>query len=501
MSKQSSATGIEALAPAQVWRLFAGIAAVPRPSKSEAAIRQHMRSLAQEMGFGVREDARGNMAIDVPATPGHENAPTIVLQGHLDMVAEKNAGTQHDFQRDPIHLVLDRADGSGEQIVRADGTTLGADNGIGLALALAAAASPDVVHGPLELLCTVDEEAGMTGAKGLEPTFFKGRTMLNLDSEEDDVLYIGCAGGCDTTVRWELATEPAPAGLAVWRVAVSGLRGGHSGGDIHLNRANAIKLLVQTLTAAPADRLRIAELTGGSLRNAIPREAVALVAGPPSIADALTEAARTVRTIALTDHREETCSIRVENASADRPSVFLSAADSARLLAALAAMPHGVLAVVPEIPGLVQTSNNVATVSIQAVDHHRRHVTVGCLSRSSLAEQMHATARQIRAVGQLAGAEAETGNEYPGWQPNLNSPILGTCRRVYQRQFGAEPKVTAIHAGLECGLIGQRIPGMDMVSFGPRIHGAHSPEERVYVASVQKIWQYLSAVLAELARS
>ena len=500
MSEQSSPISVETLEPAPVWRLFAGIAAVPHGSKKEERIRRHVRALAEGQGFAVGEDAAGNMVIEVPATPGHENAPVTVLQGHLDMVCEKNAGTEHDFDRNPIRLIVEKETDSGEMLVRADGTTLGADNGIGLALALAAAWSPEVVHGPLELLCTVDEEAGMTGAKVLEPGFFKGRRLLNLDSEEDDVLYIGCAGGCDVTLSWELSASPLPPGTEVWRVSVSGLRGGHSGGDIHLNRANAIKLLVQTLRAVPGNELRLADFTGGSLRNAIPREATALVIGSSSLARALTTAAEKVQDEAVRDSKEESCTILVGRRAAGEALTVLSAEDSQRVLTALAALPHGVLAVVPEIAGLVQTSNNVATVTTQALAGvGNLRVTIGCLSRSSSGDQVEAAVRQIMAVGRLAGASTETGNEYPGWQPNMDSPILATCRQVYQRLFGEEPKVTAIHAGLECGLIGERVRGMDMVSFGPRIEGAHSPDERVYVASVEKSWKYLTAVLAELA--
>lgn len=499
MTTKNDSTGIETLEPAAVWRFFAGISSVPHPSKKEERIRQHTRDVAQELGFAVREDAVGNVLIEVPATPGYEKAPVTVLQGHLDMVCEKNAGTEHDFDRDPIKLIVDKNDADGQLIVRADGTTLGADNGIGVALALAAASSPEVIHGPLELLCTVDEETGMTGAKALHPDFFKGRRLLNLDSEEDDVIYIGCAGGSDTTLAWNFDTGSLPAGGEVGRVTVAGLSGGHSGCDIHLNRGNAIKLLTQTLRGVPEGQLQLADFNGGRLRNAIPREASALVAGPAGTLEVLTRSAQQVQGLAVRDCKEKNCTIQVEKQTASQAAV-LSSADTQRLLSALTALPHGVLAVIPEIAGLVQTSNNVATVVCESSsDAGKLRVTVGCLSRSSSASQTQATARQIAAVGQLSGATVEFGNEYPGWQPNIDSPTLATCRRVYERLFSEAPNVTAIHAGLECGLIGERIGGMDMVSFGPRIEGVHSPDERVYVASVQKTWKYLAAVLAELA--
>jgi dipeptidase D len=278
---------------------------------------------------------------------------------------------------------------------------------------------------------------------------------------------------------------------------VAGLRGGHSGGDIHLNRANAIKLLVQTLQETP---VQIADLTGGSLRNAIPREATALVVGMPGAREALTAAAEKVQAEAVRYYKEEDCAILVGPRAAGETLSALSPEDSEFVLNTMAGLPHGVLAVVPEIAGLVQTSNNVATVSTQGIaGTDSLRISIGCLARSSSTDQINAVVAQIRAVGRLADAAVERGNEYPGWQPNLDSPTLATCRQVYQRLFGEEPNVTAIHAGLECGLIGERVPGMDMVSFGPRIEGAHSPDERVYVASVQKSWKYLVAVLAQLA--
>jgi dipeptidase D len=497
----TSPTAIQGLEPAPVWQFFAELSAVPRPSKREEQIRAHVRKTAERLGLRFHEDQVGNIAIDVPASPGHEHAPLTVLQGHMDMVCEKNAGTQHDFDRDPIRLVRDKEAKTGDALIRADGTTLGADNGIGLALALAAATSPQVVHGPLEILCTVDEEMGMSGAKVLAPDFIKGRRMLNLDAEEDDALYIGCAGGCDTTLTWELKTAPPPQRSSACRITVAGLRGGHSGVDIHLNRINAIKLLVQAITTVPPGKLRIADLHGGSKRNVIPREASAMLVGPATAVKDLTAIAQKLQEAAIRAG-EEACTIRVEKTPlTDAPST-LTAKDTQRLLTVLTALPHGVLAVVPEMPGLVQTSNSTSIVESQPADG-KLTLTVGCLSRSSLATELGATARQLAAIGDLAGAKVDSGNQYPGWQPNVNSPLLATCRRVYEQLFGQAPNVTAIHAGVECGIIGERMGdgAMDMISLGPHIAGAHSPDERVYVASVQKTWKYLAALLAELARA
>ncbi|MFH0980559.1 MAG: aminoacyl-histidine dipeptidase [Planctomycetota bacterium] len=501
MSKQRIPSAFASLEPAPVWRFFADLAAVPRPSKHEERIRRHIKKVAQKNGLKLREDRAGNQVIEVPASRGCERAPITVLQGHLDMVCEKNAATDHDFDREPIKLLVEDDPKDGQQIVRADGTTLGADNGIGVAMALAAACSPDVVHGPLELLFTVDEEAGMSGAKALAPDLFHGRRLLNLDSEEDHVLYIGCAGGCDTTLSWTWDVRPPAKGVETCRVVVEGLCGGHSGGDIHKNRGNAIKLLVRTLRGTRSKRLQIAALNGGSKRNVIPREAAAVLAGPAGTFKALQQAAARVRDEAAGESAEDHPVLRVEKVPRKAASPALSSEDTQHLLAILAALPQGVLGLHGKIDRLVETSNNVAIVATSPNERRgAMNVSVGTLSRSSSPSQMHVILRQIAAVGQLAGAEVATGNEYPGWEPNMNSPLLGTCRTVYAQLFGEPPNVTAIHAGLECGIIGQRVGGMDMISFGPHITGAHSPDEQVYVASVQKTWRYLRAVLMELAR-
>jgi len=497
MTTRASAAGIDRLEPAVVWRYFAGIAATPRPSKHEGRIRQHVKAEAVRLGLAPREDAAGNLVIEVPASTACEGAPVTVLQGHLDMVGEKNSGTDHDFDRDAIALLLDTDPTAGTQIVRADGTTLGADNGIGVAMALAVAASSEVIHGPLELVFTTDEEAGMTGAKTLTPGSFRGRRLLNLDSEEDDALYIGCAGGCDCNLSWALAPAVPPKGCELCRVSVTGLRGGHSGGDIHENRANAIKLLARVLRGVPAG-FQLSALFGGSKRNAIPREASAVVAGPQGTIAALQRVARVVRDEAVRVAGDKNASVRVDPIPGDAPTAALSAPDSAKVIAALDALPNGVLGMHPTVPDLVETSNNVSTVcSTMAGDGFT--VEVGTLARSSSEPRMEETLGQIAEVGRSAGATLVTANRYPEWAPNPQSPTLAVCRRVYTDLFGQAPRVAAIHAGLECGIIGEGVGGVDMVSFGPTIKGAHSPDERVYVASVQKSWRYLAAVLKALA--
>lgn len=487
-------SAVELLAPNSVWRFFAGLASVPRPSKHEEKIRAYVKQLGESLKFKVREDRVGNLLIEVPASKGCEDALPIVLQGHLDMVCEKNSGTVHDFDQDPIRLVVDTND-RGEQIVRADGTTLGADNGIGVALALAAATDPASVHGPLEIFCTVDEEDGMSGAKAVEPGFFKGRRMLNLDSEEDDAIYIGCAGGTDTTLIWTLPTRSPPTDAEVCRIAVAGLKGGHSGCDIHLNRGSAISLLVRTVTAIDESRLQLAAISGGSKRNAIPREAAATMVGPGGVAKRFEDAAKAVQADAVASG-EAGCKITVESIGA---SSALSASDSHRIITAAAALPHGVLAVVPEIPGLVQTSNGTTTARSVSEGASLR-IEIGCLTRSSSKSDMNVALGKIAAIAKLAGAKAERANEYPGWAPDVNSPALAVCRAAYERVFKKPPRIASIHAGLECGIIGERVGRMDMVSFGPNIQGAHSPAERVEVASVERMYAYLLAVLADLAK-
>ncbi len=488
---------IDSLAPTPVWKIFDGIAAVPRPSKEEQRIREHVRKFATDHGLKVREEAIGNLIIEVPASPGREKAAVTVLQAHLDMVCEKNRDTQHDFDRDGIKLRIDTDAKTGEKIVRAEGTTLGADNGMGVAMALAAATEKDVVHGPLELLLTVDEEAGMSGAKALTPASFRGRRLLNLDSEEDDAIYIGCAGGCDTNLIWRLDATAIDSSAGACRIVVEGLRGGHSGGDIHENRANAIKLLARVLARVEPGKLRLAELVGGSKRNAIPREGHAIVVGSPDAINTLHQAAETVATEARAESFEE--GVRIKRESVDRAGLKAASTErSDAIIAAIIALPNGVLGMHPRVPNLVQTSNNVSTVETRSPGG-ATEIVVGCLSRSSSASLLDLATRQIASIGRLSGASIEHGNSYPGWEPNPDSPTLATCKRVYEKLFGTAPHVLAIHAGLECGIIGERVGKMDMVSFGPKITGAHSPDEQVYVDSVAKSWKYLTAVLAELA--
>ena len=449
-----------------------------------------MRSLAAEHGWTLDADTVGNLVVRVPASPGHDSAPTVVLQAHLDMVCEKNGDVSHDFMKDPIRPQVN------DDWVTASGTTLGADNGIGVAAALAAATDPQITHGPLELLFTLDEETGLTGAQGLDGSLIEGRLMLNMDSEEDGKLFVGCAGGADCHLILDLATAPPQAAGKSLRLAVSGLRGGHSGLNIHENRGNSIKLVTRVLLAARVAgvEFELAELGGGSKHNAIPREASATLwingqaeTALQSVVASMVESFR-VELQGIDDGLE----LALEPAAP--PAGVFSRADRDRLLDLLAVLPHGVLGMSSAIPGLVETSNNLAVV--EPCDEGLR-IVASC--RSSVGPTQQAVLDGIHAAARLAGARAEAHGNYPGWKPDLDSRALAVTREVYREIWGREPEVTAVHAGLECGLLGEKIPGIDMISFGPQIEGAHSPDERVQVSSVERFWRALAGVLRALA--
>ncbi|MDA8020592.1 MAG: aminoacyl-histidine dipeptidase [Thermoanaerobaculia bacterium] len=483
------------LEPRHVWTHFASMSEVPRESKKEERIIAWAHEIAKRLGFESLEDETGNVIVVVPATEGSEDAPTIVLQAHLDMVCEKNAGTDHDFDVDPIRLVVE--DGDDGPMVRAEGTTLGADNGIGVCLALAAAQDPDVRHPAMELLFTVDEETGMTGAIGLDASKITGRTLLNLDTEEDGILTVGCAGGCDSELTWTFDAEPVAGPGPTWRIEVRGLRGGHSGGDIHESRGAATKILARTLAAASAQsELRLVHLEAGSKRNAIPREGHAIVVGH---GDALRDAAAKLQGLGRVESQEPELEVQVSEASIEEATA-LTAGDTSRLLDALLALPHGVLTMHREIEGLTESSNNLGILATETTAS-KKIVQAVCLSRSSIESRLDETISRIAAVARLSGARHETDSRYPGWAPDLDSPVLEVCRRVHEDLFGRTALVEATHGGLECGLLGARIPGLDMVSLGPRIEGAHSPDERTWESSVVYSWKYLVGILDELAGS
>ena len=477
------------LSPRPVWRHFQTLCEIPRASKAEGPLRQALQAWARARGLATHTDAAGNLLIKKPASAGREGYPAVVLQGHLDMVCQKNSGTAHDFEHDAIAPAL--KDGW----LIAENTTLGADNGIGVALALAVLEADNLAHPPLEVLLTVDEEAGMGGARGLAPELLQGRYLINLDTEEWGQLYVGCAGGIDVNVSYATASEPLPDGWRTVQLTLDGLIGGHSGVDIHRGRGNAIKLLVRALRELPEDgSWRLSSLAGGNARNALPREATATLAVAPENIGAIEEAvAASAATLAREfDASEENLSLRITEAAA--PAVqLISEADQRALLAALNAAPYGVKTMSQQLPGVVETSNGLGVLSMSD-----GVVRANFMVRSLVDSRARALAREIADLFALIGADCVISGGYPGWTPDPDSPLLALAQRVYAREFGAEAALQVIHAGLECGIIGAKYPGLEMISFGPTIHGAHAPGERVEVASVELSWKLLTAILAAL---
>jgi dipeptidase D len=447
--------------------------------------------VAERKGLRHREDAIGNVVVLKPASPGKEGSPAVVLQAHLDMVTEKNAGTVHDFFKDPI---LPRREGDW---VKATGTTLGADNGIGAATLLAVLDSDDLVHGPLELLFTVDEETGLTGALDLDPAVLdlKGRLLLNLDSEEEDTVTVGCAGGSTSLLTMPVENAPAPKGTVALDVKLSGLKGGHSGMEIHLQRGNASKLLARVLFAAVQQTpFHLASFTGGNKHNALPREAAAQVVVPAASRDTFQAAAEQEIAAIAAEIRSADPDVKLEIKESSFPGRVWTVAASRRALDLLNALPHGVLTMSYDIPNLVETSTNLATVTST-----EGSLAILMSTRSSVASAMRSTKRRLRSIAELAGAEIEETEGYPGWKPDLTSPLLARFQQVHHRLTGKDAEVLAVHAGLECGILREKFPEMLAISFGPIIRGAHSPDEGVKIDSVGRFWELLKATLAELA--
>lgn len=481
------------LEPALVWQHFDGIRRVPRPSKHEERIAEHVVAWATQRGFKVLRDAAGSMTIQVPATPGHESAPVVVLQGHLDMVCEKNADTEHDFDTEGIEVAVDG------DWVHALGTTLGADNGIGVAAAMAIADDPDAVHGPLDILCTIDEETGLTGAKDLDPEIVRGRMMLNLDTEEDGAVYIGCAGGADSIGSLPISRRRGLIGTSPLKIAVRGLRGGHSGLNIIENRGNAIKLANRVLLALLAEGIDfdLVSMDGGSKHNAIPREAFAVIRVDNASVDQVRRIAEREQVAFRAEFGDTDPDLAIAvNAVDDGPATeaVLNAHARDRLLRLLDALPHGVLAMSRDVPGLVESSTNLAVVATG--DDAAKVVTS---HRSSLMSALLAIRSGVGSLFALAGARVTVDDAYPGWKPNPGSPLVQRTVDVFEKLFGRQPEIKAIHAGLECGLLIEKMPDMDAVSIGPQIENAHSPEEKVQISSVARFYEHLKAMLADLS--
>jgi dipeptidase D len=484
---------LETLEPKHLWTHFDMIRQTPRPSKHEEQIAAAVEGWAKKRGLKVLRDAAGSMTVQVPATPGHENAPTVILQGHLDMVCEKNSDVDHDFMTQGIDVVVDG------DWVRAKGTTLGADNGIGVAAAMAMADDPDVVHGPLEILCTIDEETGLTGAKMLDPAIVSGMMMINLDTEEDGAIYIGCAGGADTDATLKLSRRRGGLGTVPYRLSVRGLRGGHSGLNIIENRGNAVKMATRTLLAAldAGIDFDLVSVDGGSKHNAIPRECFAIIRMDPA-ADAKLKEIVVACTkdfreeFSATDPDLELAIAQVDESDGVRDVVTVHGRD--RLLRLLDGLPHGVLSMSRDVPGLVETSTNLAVVH---TENDAAHVVTS--HRSSIMPALFAVRRQVQSICNQAGCTVEVDDAYPGWKPNPGSALVQRTVEVYEQVFGNRPEIKAIHAGLECGLLIERKPGMDAVSIGPQIENAHSPDECVQISSVQRFYRHLTALLESLA--
>jgi dipeptidase D len=480
---------IEGLKPELVWKHFAAISRVPRCSKNETAVAQYVLETARRLGLAAKQDECGNVLVKKPATPGKINVRSVALQGHLDMVCEKNADKVHDFSKDPIELVRK------DNVLMAHGTTLGADNGIAVATNLAIMESAGLEHGPLEFLFTVDEETSLTGAGNLKPDFLESRTLLNLDSEEEGELYVGCAGGRNTTGTWTVDYEKAPKKSVAVTVTVKGLRGGHSGLEIDKGRGNSIKILNRILFALTELGAKLSAVNGGNKSNAIPREAEALLFLPrKKLTDAHEVVGKHNKMIrAELATVEPDLAITLTEAGSARKGKVIPKSLQKRICRTLSALPHGVIKMSAEISWLVETSTNLAVIRTD-----RNQIVATTSQRSSVASEIDEICQSVSSVLELGKAKVESTDGYPGWKPNLDSPILKLAKDTYRSLFGNEPEVKAVHAGLECGIIGERFPGMDMVSFGPTLQGVHSPDEKIYVDTVEKFWAFLLGILRSM---
>jgi dipeptidase D len=473
-----------------VFDLFQQISAIPRCSKNEEKICSWIIQWALEKHFDFKKDSAGNLLISVPPSTGYETKPGIIIQGHMDMVCEKTAESGHDFSIDPIELIFE------DQWVRAKDTSLGADNGIGIAMAMAIASDKLLSHPPIELLFTVDEETGLTGAGNLDDTWLNGKFLLNIDSEEDGTFTIGCAGGVDTRIKLPITFETIPKELTNYHLKVHGLHGGHSGVDIHKQRANAIKILARALLLLMEKYpIQLIRINGGSAHNAIPREAEAMMAlnsgfaGPISII--IREFEITIRKEFENIEQELKITFEKTHRNAQTSRKIISEKHARTMVRLMCGIPHGVYTMSHQIPDLVETSNNLAKVNTK--DSTLEIITS---QRSNIMSRLTEITDHIKAISALAGAETMNENAYPAWQPKMDSPLLSRCVDIHTSLFGIKPRIEVIHAGLECGIIGSKYPHMDMISLGPTIKGAHSPDEKLHIPSVEKIRTFLEALLA-----
>ncbi len=476
------------LSPKKVWEIFYELTQIPRPSKKEQKAVEYAKNFGESLGLETMVDHVGNVIIKKPSAKGYEDRPGIVLQAHLDMVPQKNSETKHDFDRDPIQAYVDGS------WVKAKGTTLGSDNGIGVACALAVLADNKLQHGPLEVLLTIDEETGMTGAFELQPDVLEGDILLNLDSEDEGELYIGCAGGMNTTGRLIYKEDALPSNMRAFEVTIKGLKGGHSGLDINMGRANANKLLFRFLWKAMEDTgLRIASVEGGNLRNAIPREAFAIVMVSDSEKDNFNLLINEFQGIFKSEFSSTEPDLIFTARETEKPSSVMNTEAAEKVVRMVYGIPNGVIEMSAEMPGIVETSTNLAVVKAEGGE-----VNLMCLVRSSVDSAKINVGAMIQSVMELAGAEVTHDGSYPGWKPDVNSTILRTMKDVYQKHFGKVPEIKVIHAGLECGIIGDVYKNMELISFGPTIRFPHSPDEKVNIESVGKFWNYLIETLKNI---
>jgi dipeptidase D len=476
------------LEPKALWKNFYSLTQIPRPSKKEDQIREFIFNFGKNLGLETIQDEVGNVIIRKPATAGMENRKGVILQGHLDMVPQKNSDKVHDFEKDPIETIVD-----GEW-VRANGTTLGSDNGMGVAAAMAVLEATNMQHGPVEALFTSDEETGMTGATGLKPGVLKGDILLNMDSEDEGELYIGCAGGTNSNNTFSYEELPLSGNYTGYKLNITGLKGGHSGVDIHLGRGNANKIMNRVLYHGfKKHGLLVASIEGGSLRNAIPREAFAHVAIPTANVNAFLEFLTALTKEIKHELSAVEPTLKIEAVAAETPKTIIDPTVLVKFMNAIYACPNGVMRMSNEMIGLVETSNNLAIVKAE-----KGTIKIMNLLRSSVDSAKDELEQMICSVFDLAGAVSVFDGSYPGWKPNPDSPILKTMQDVYNRKYGSIPKITAIHAGLECGILGGAYPNWDMISFGPTIRFPHSPDEKVNIATVQKFYDFLVETLKNI---
>lgn len=476
---------VAGLKPELLWKHFANISDIPRESKNETEVMNYIKKFAGENQLEYAQDEAGNVVIYKKAHPGYENYPGVVLQGHTDMVCEKNRDTTHDFEKDPLQLIREG------KFVRANGTTLGADNGIGVCAALAVLEDENIEHGAIEALFTIDEETGLTGAFNLDSKLLHHRIMLNMDSEEDAAVYVGCAGGKDTVGYFKKEKETVQSGSKAYKIEISGLKGGHSGLDINLGLANAIRLLSRVLKDLIENNdFRLSQIQGGSKRNAIPREAQATAVFAGDSSSLLNNTAEKWNKVLKDEFGAVEPNLNLVVEEAELPKEQFSAVLTRTIVDAIFIMPHGVISMSQSIPGLVETSTNLATVVDTEND-----IVIGTSQRSSTGTAIDDIALRIKTVFDNLNAEVKVGDAYPGWKPNMDSKILHIATASMEKLNGQKPEIKAIHAGLECGIIGEKFPGMDMASFGPTIHGAHSPDEKVEIDAVERFWSYLLDIL------